>query len=100
MTLEKLPPVHPGQVLLEDFLKPLGLTAEAAEAGMCINPGILQSVIDGNELINADLALALAIYLGTDAETWLNLQHQYEIARIDELNEQDFGLWITPFKKS
>ncbi len=89
MSETKIPPVHPGEVLLEEFLKPLSISPQAfAEATQVALPEI-ERLLTGDARMTAHLALRLARYLGTSAELWMNLQSLYdlEIAR-DESAEQ------------
>ena len=82
-TTERLTPVHPGVVLKEEFMEPLGLSANALGAKICVPPNRISEIIRGRRSITADTALRLADHLGTTAEFWMNLQvhHDLEVAR-------------------
>jgi addiction module HigA family antidote len=75
----KLPPVHPGEVLREEFMKPLKLSASAVAEGLGVTPTAVSSLIHGRRGVSAELALRLARYIGTTAEFWVGLQGQYDL---------------------
>ncbi|MFH0826177.1 MAG: HigA family addiction module antitoxin, partial [Pseudomonadota bacterium] len=72
-----IPPIHPGETLLEDVMKPLGLSAEAIAEALGVPATRIRQIIAGQRGISADTALRLARYLGTSPEFWLNLQSRY-----------------------
>ena len=74
-----LNPVHPGEVLMEDFLKPLGLSQYRLAKDIHVLPRRVNEIVLGKRGITADTALRLARYFGTTPEVWLNLQAQYEL---------------------
>ena len=75
----KLPPVHPGEILLEDFIKPLGLTSYRVARDMGVAPLRINQIVRRQRAITADTALRLARYFGTSAGIWLRLQARYEL---------------------
>jgi addiction module HigA family antidote len=77
--MKKLPPVHPGEILLEDFMKPLGLTQYRVAADMSVAPLRISQIVRGQRAITADTALRLARYFGTSPGIWLRLQAQYDL---------------------
>ena len=77
--MKKLPAVHPGEVLLEDFMKPLGLSQYRLAADIGVAPLRISQIVRGQRAITADTALRLARYLGTTPGIWLRLQAQYEL---------------------
>ena len=77
MTRE-VPLVHPGIILLEDWLKPLGLTQYALAKAIGVPPRRINEIVKGQRGITADTALRLAAFFGTDAQSWLNLQSHYD----------------------
>lgn len=79
MTEEKLAPIHPGEILLEDFLKPLGLSQYRLAKEMNVYPRKINEIVHGKRAITADTALRLARFFGTTAELWMNLQAHYEL---------------------
>lgn len=77
--MEKLPPVHPGEVLLEDFMKPLGLSQYRVAKDIGVPPLRISQIVRGQRSITADTALRLARYFGTSAAVWLRLQARYDL---------------------
>jgi addiction module HigA family antidote len=78
-TMDKLPPVHPGEVLLEDFMKPLGLSQERVARDIGVSPARIRHIVHGKRSITADTAMRLARYFGTSASIWLRLQARYDL---------------------
>jgi addiction module HigA family antidote len=79
MTTEKLDPVHPGEVLLEEFLVPMGLSQNRLAREIGVPPRRINEIIHGRRRVTADTALRLARYFGMSPEFWLGLQMDYEI---------------------
>lgn len=100
MHTERMPPVHPGEILLEDFMKPLGLSQYRLAKGMNVYPRKINEIVQGKRAITADTALRLAHFFGTSAEVWMNLQTHYdlEVAR-DELAER-VVTEVTPYPRT
>ena len=71
--------VHPGEVLGEEFLEPLGLSANALALALRVPATRIGSIIKGERAVTADTALRLARFFGTSAEFWLNLQARYDL---------------------
>jgi addiction module HigA family antidote len=76
---KKLTPIHPGEVLAEDFMAPRGLTANQLALDLHVPANRLTEVIRGRRSISADTALRLARYFGTTPALWLNLQLAYDL---------------------
>jgi addiction module HigA family antidote len=76
---ERLPPVHPGEVLRHDFLKPLGLSAHALALTLRVPANRIGAILQGKRAVSADTALRLARHFGTSAGFWLNLQKGFEL---------------------
>ena len=72
-------PIHPGEVLLEDFLTPLGVTQHHLAVSIEVPPRRINEIVHGTRGISADTALRLARYFGTSDEFWLNLQMRYDL---------------------
>ncbi|MBI5524659.1 MAG: HigA family addiction module antidote protein [Desulfarculus sp.] len=79
MPARKLAPVHPGEVLWEDFMKPLGITQNQLGRDLGISPRRINEIVHGKRRITADTALRLARHIGTTAMFWLNLQAHYDL---------------------
>ena len=78
-TQKKLPPVHPGEILLHDFMEPLGLTQTALAKALGVTPIRINHIVRGQRSITADTALRLARYFGTRPGWWLDLQSHYDL---------------------
>jgi len=74
-----LSPIHPGEVLLEDFMKPLGLTQYRLAQDMRVSPIRISQIVHGERSITVDTAMRLARYFGTSATVWLRLQVRYDL---------------------
>ena len=79
MTSSKLPPIHPGEILLEEFLVPLGTSQYRLAKDISVPPRRINEIVHGNRSITADTALRLARYFGTSDRFWLNLQARYDL---------------------
>lgn len=75
----KLPPIHPGEVLLEDFLRPLGLSQYRLARDISVPPRRINEIVHGKRAVTADTALRLARFFGTTERFWLNLQARYDL---------------------
>jgi antitoxin HigA-1 len=75
----KLPPVHPGEVLLEEFLEPAGLSQYRLAKDISVPPRRINEIVHGKRAVTADTALRLSRYFGTTPRFWLNLQAQYDL---------------------
>ena len=75
----RIPPVHPGEVLLEDFLKPMEISQYRLAKEMKVYPRKINEIVHGKRAVTADTALRLSRYFGTSAELWMNLQTLYEL---------------------
>lgn len=76
---KKLHPVHPGEVLLEEFLKPMGISQNKLAINIGVPPRRINEIVLEKRRITADTALRLARFFGTSAEFWLGLQSQYDL---------------------
>ena len=79
MAARKLLPVHPGEVLQEEFLKPLGVSQYRLAKEISVSPRRVNEIVHGSRAITADTALRLARYFGTTDRFWLNLQARYDL---------------------
>ncbi|KJV36901.1 HigA family addiction module antitoxin [Luteibacter yeojuensis] len=84
---ERLPPVHPGEVLREDFMRPYALSANSLAIAIGVTAARVNELVTGKRGITADTALRLARYFGTDPRSWMNLQLNYEL----EMAERRIG---------
>src|SRR5579863_4923929 len=79
MKPNKLPPIHPGEILREDFMKPRGLSQNALARALNVPPRRINEIVLEKRTITADTALRLARYFGTSAEMWAGLQADYDL---------------------
>ncbi|MGO9916640.1 MAG: HigA family addiction module antitoxin [Isosphaeraceae bacterium] len=79
MARRKLPPVHPGEILLEEFLSPLGVSQYRLAKEMSVPARRINEIVRGLRSISADTALRLARYFATSERFWLNLQTRYDL---------------------
>jgi antitoxin HigA-1 len=76
---DKLNPVHPGEVLMEEFLKPMGLSQNRVAIAIGVHPRRINEIVLAKRRITADTARRLALYFGTSAQFWLGLQTDYDL---------------------
>jgi addiction module HigA family antidote len=81
MKTNKLPPIHPGEILREEFMKPRDLSQNALARALNVPPRRINEIILEKRGITADTALRLARYFGTSAELWTGLQADYDLRR-------------------
>ena len=98
-TATTMPPIHPGEVLMEEYLEPLGSTQHRLAIAIGVPPRRINEIVHGKRRITADTALRMARYFGTSERFWMNLQGRYdlEVERdrlVDTLDE------ITPLKSA
>lgn len=84
---EKLNPVHPGEVLLEEFLKPLGLSQNRLAIEIGVDARRINEIVQGKRAVTANTALRLARYFDMSPEFWLGLQSQYDL----DVEEDEMG---------
>jgi addiction module HigA family antidote len=78
-------PVHPGEILLEDYILPMGVSVRAVAIAMHVPYSRLSEITKGNRGVTADTALRLERYFGSEAQGWLNLQSAYELRMAETL---------------
>ena len=76
---------HPGEILLEEWLKSLNISADALAGAIAVPPRRVHEIIQGKRGISADTALRLAAFFQTDAQSWLNLQNHYDTEQVREI---------------
>lgn len=79
MATRKLEPIHPGEVLLADFLEPLQLSQYRLAQDISVPPRRINEIVHGKRAVSADTALRLARYFGTTEQFWLNLQARFDL---------------------
>lgn len=94
---EWIEPIHPGEILMEDFIEGLGITQNKLAVSIGVPPRRINEIVHGKRAITADTAVRLARYFGTSEEFWMNLQSSYELRlKRRDLEEQLLG--ITPLE--
>lgn len=89
-----LDPIHPGEILLEDFLRPMEISINKLAREIGVPPGRISTIVNGKRSITADTALRLGIYFGVSPELWLNLQTDYDL----RIARRNTDLHITPLQ--
>lgn len=78
---KKLPPIHPGEILLEEFLRPMGISQYRLAKSISVPPRRINEVVHGKRAVTADTALRLSRFFGTSERFWMNLQTRFELER-------------------
>ena len=95
-----MPPIHPGETLREDFLKPLGLTANRLAMELLIPVTRINDIARGKRAITADTALRLSRYFGTSEAFWMNLQGHYDLELQKDLLGDRLAREVVPLAKA
>lgn len=85
MTEKKLPPIHPGEILDEEFLKPMSISQYRLAKDISVSPRRINEIVHGKRSITADTALRLGKFFGISAQFWLNLQTRYDLEIAEDL---------------
>jgi addiction module HigA family antidote len=91
-------PVHPGEILVEDYIKPMGVSIRAVALALHVPYSRLSEVTKGERGVTADTALRLERYFGSDAQGWLNLQSAYDLRVAETLAGKTIARQITPLE--
>ncbi|MCL6424172.1 HigA family addiction module antitoxin [Brachybacterium sp. JHP9] len=83
-TTGRIAPIHPGEILMEDFIEGFEITQNKLAVSIGVPPRRINEIVHGKRGISADTALRLAQYFGTSAEFWVNLQSRYELDRAED----------------
>lgn len=100
MLANKIPPVHPGEVLLEEFLKPWGVSQNRLAQHMGITTTRLNEIVRGRRGITGDTALRLARVTNTTPEFWLNLQALYDLETARDMLGERLETEVTPVEEA
>ena len=76
---ELLDEIHPGEILLEDFMKPMGISARQLAADIDVSPSRISELVNGHRPVTADTALRLGLFFNMEPRFWLNLQTEYDM---------------------
>ena len=99
MTNEKIPTIHPGEILMEEFIEGFGITQNKLAVAIGVPPRRINEIVHGKRGITADTAVRLARYFGTSEEFWMNLQSHYEL-RIQRAQLANEVAGITPLQRA
>jgi addiction module HigA family antidote len=90
--------IHPGEILLEDFMKPMKITARQIAADIDVSPSRISEIIHGTRPITADTAIRLGLFFGMDPKFWLNLQMEYDMRIAKRTLQKKIELRIRVFQ--
>jgi addiction module HigA family antidote len=96
--MNRLPNIHPGEILMEEFLKPLGISAYRLSLEIGIPQTRISEIINGRRRITADTAIRLSRYFGNSAKFWLGLQNDYDLEEENSGKAEEFSR-IMKYKK-
>lgn len=99
MMMDRLPPIHPGEVLWEDFMKPLGLSQYRVAKDIGVPQLRISQIVKGKRAVTADTAMRLARYFGTSAEVWLRLQARYDLEVAEGANGKRIDEEVKPLER-
>lgn len=96
MIENRMRPIHPGEILREEYIEPMGLTANALSLALHVPATRIGEILKERRSITPDTALRLAQYFGTDAQSWMNLQTDYDLKMTANLHGRDIVRKIQP----
>lgn len=92
-----LHPIHPGEILREEFLKPMGISINRLARDIVVPPGRISEIVNGKRRITADTALRLARFFGTSPDVWLGLQVEYDLRVANQSVGKEIEQRVHPF---
>ncbi len=96
MVRNRMRPIHPGEILREEYMLPLGLSANSLAKALKVTPARINDIVRERRGITADTALRLARYFGTDARSWLNLQAAYDLRVAELAQAKNIAMTVRP----
>ena len=96
MVRNKMRPIHPGEILREEYLVPLDISVNALAKALNVTPARVNEIVRERRGVSADTALRLARYFGTDARSWLNLQAAYDLRVAEIAQAKQIAATIRP----
>jgi antitoxin HigA-1 len=96
MTTNRMRPIHPGEILREDYLEPLGMTANALAIALRVPAPRINDIVRERRAITPDTAMRLARYFGGDAQSWMNLQTTYDLKIAEREHGKEIGREVKP----
>lgn len=100
MANKLLEEIHPGEILLEDFMKPMSITARQLAADMDVPPSRISDIVRGQRPISADTALRLGLFFSMEPRYWLNLQTEYDMRMTERESRSAMAARIRVFQPS
>lgn len=97
MKTKKLPPIHPGEILREEFLEPMGISQYRLAKSLAVPPRRINEIVLGKRAITADTAIRLACYFGTAPQFWMNLQGRYDLDVAEDRNADRIRKEVHPY---
>ena len=98
MMTKLLDEIHPGEILLEDFMKPMGITARQLAADIDVSPSRISEIVNGARPITADTALRLGLFFSMEPRFWLNLQSEYDMRIAKRTSQKEIESRVRVFK--
>jgi addiction module HigA family antidote len=98
MTQQLLDEIHPGEILLEEFMKPMGITARQLSSDMDVPPSRISDIVNGARPITADTALRLGLFFSMEPRYWLNLQTEYDMRIVTRESREKIAQRIRVFE--
>ena len=98
MKQKKLPPIHPGQILFEEFLKPMGISQYRLAKDTSVPPRRINEIVHSKRAITADTALRLGKFFNMSPQFWMNLQSRYELELAEDKLEDRLGKEVHTYK--
>ena len=95
-TMDRLPSIHPGEILREEFLEPLGVTQYRLAKEIGVDPRRIHAIVHGERGISAETALLLSRFFGNSSEFWMGLQSQYDLETAEDRIAQKLDA-VTPY---
>jgi len=95
-----LEPIPPGEILLEDFIKPFNLSINGLAKAIDVPPGRISDIVNGKRAITADTALRLGRFFGVSPEIWTDLQSDFELRIAQQKYGAEIDATVMPFKKA
>ncbi|MBI5606731.1 MAG: HigA family addiction module antidote protein [Deltaproteobacteria bacterium] len=100
MTKRDFPPIHPGEILLKEFLEPLGISQYRLAKDIGVTPRRINEIVHGRRAITADTALRLGRFFNMEAQFWLNLQSHYDMEVALDLLQNKLDAEVRPFSRA
>jgi len=100
MTRRDFPPIHPGEILLKEFLEPLGISQYRLAKDIAVAPRRINEIVHGRRAITADTALRLGRFFSMEAQFWLNLQSHYDMEVAMDVLQDRLEIEVQPFSRA